>query len=33
MQHRKLLELDENGIASMDRDHLKWARLLLQSDL
>jgi hypothetical protein len=33
MQHRKLLELVEDDIASMDRDHLKRARLLLQSDL
>ena len=33
MQHRKLLELVENDIASMDLNHLKRVRLLLQSDL
>ena len=33
MQHRKLLKLVENDIASMDRDYLNRTRLLLQSDL
>jgi hypothetical protein len=33
MQHRKLLELVENDIASMDRDYLNRTRLLLKSDL
>lgn len=33
MQHRKLLELVETDIESMDLEHLRRVQLLLQSDL